>query len=434
MSLLEHYRILGVSVGAGIADVTSSYKRLCRIHHPDVSTDPESEEMMKKINVAYTVLREKFKREAAFRERMSYTRSARRYGSPDFRPQNTEARPQNTEARPQNTEARPQNTEARPHYQEARPQNTEARKSSATPEKEAYTVLHYYFKAINSYDYAGAYYYLSSYDKRHISRESFIEWRKSVARLYPMREFKITGGLPVAAMNWGGEKILYARRFRVAVIEETYLDDDTRAGDIRADEIHEGNVEKLVIYENGSWKVFLGYMSVRELTRTFDERFENKWKLDIAKRWDEYYTGLYPEYDMLSLSGMHKAASREIYRKKRFGCAMTFAAISIKNPCNRGAAQEQLLRSAAKTICGTLRETDVSAYAGDGVFALLLVELRKKYAGEIVRRLVERIRKNAGTQLGARAEIEYEFESWGGNVPTDIDALNKVLIKFRKKM
>ena len=389
MSLLEHYKVLGVSVGAGIADVTSSYKRLCRIHHPDISNDPESEEMMKRINVAYTVLREKLRREAAFRERQAYARQQRRYGGT-----------------------------------ESRQQGHDAHKPSQDAEKEAYSVLNEYFKAINAFDYAAAYSCLSSYDKRHIPRESFVEWRKSVARLYPMRDFRITGGMPAATIAWGEGKIAPARRFRVAVKEESFADDNTYTGD----------VEKLVIQENGSWRVFLGYMSVGELTQTFEERLESKRKRDIERRWDEYYTGLYPEYDMLSLAGMHKAASREIYRQRRFGGAITFAAISIKSRGRQDAGQEQLLRSAAKTIRGALRESDVSAYAGDCVFALLLIELRKKNAACIIARLAERIRKNAGPQLGALAEIDCEFESFGSNKPMDMAALNKVLRNFQKKM
>jgi len=389
MGLLEHYKVLEVGIDAGIAEVTASYKRLCRIHHPDVSSDPESEEKMKKINVAYTTLREKLKREAAFRERQAYARQQRRYGGA-----------------------------------ESRTQSPETRKTSADNDREAYSVLHEYFKAISAFEYSTAYDLLSSYDRRHISRESFIEWRESVARLYPMREFRITGGFPIATMSWGEGKTLYARRFLVAVTEENFSDDNTYSGD----------VEKLVIQEYGCWRVFLGYMSVRELTRDFNERFKSKWKRDIANRWEEYYTGLYPEYNMLSLAGMHKAAAREIYRKRRYGGALTFSAISIRAGGRRRVGQEQLLRSAARTICTVLRESDVSAYAGDGIFSIMFVELRKKNAEDIIARLIGRIRKNAGAQLGARAEIEYEFETFGNNSSIDMSSLNNVLKKFRKKM
>jgi len=373
-----------------MAEVISSYKRLCRIHHPDVSNDPESEELMKRINIAYSVLREKLRREAAFRERQVYTRPARKYTTgPD-----------------------------------ARAQGTASRKAGAEEEKEAYAALHEYFMAINTCDHARAYGILSSYDKRYITRESFIDWRKSVSRLYPMREFKITGGQQRLNVTFGDGKTLIARKFRVMVTEEDVVDDRMQSGD----------VEKMAILENGVWKVFLGYKGVVDLTRGFDERFEAKRKRDIARHWEEYYGGLYPEYNMLSIAGMRKAVSREIYRQKRFGGTLTFAVISIKTGSAKGAGQDELLGSAARTIDGALRETDIPAYAGDGIFAILFVELKKKNAEDIIHRLIAKIRKDAGPQLGGKAGIEYGFETWSGRGLTGIDAMNKVLKRFQKKL
>ena len=281
-----------------------------------------------------------------------------------------------------------------------------------------------YFTAIGAYDYSDAYNYLSSYDKRFITRESFVEWRQAVERLYPMREFKISGGLPIITMTWGDGKPRTACRFRVAVTEE----------DLAENSIHMGDVEKYVINEYGAWRVFLGYSGVGELTRTFDERFEETWKRDAEKRWEEYYTGLYPEYNMLGIAGLRKAAKLEMYRQRRYGGAMTFTAISIKAGGSRGAGQEQLLRSAAKTIRGALRETDVPAYLGDGVFAILFVELRKKNAAPVIDRLLEKIRRNAGSQLGGNANIGYAFDSWTRNNCANLEGMNKIIKLFRKKM
>ena len=388
-NLLECYRILGVDYGAGLNEIASSYRRLCRIYHPDVNNDPNSWEEMKRINTAYKALREKLKREASTRERQAGARISRKNWNHDARQEPADAKIAGDEA-----------------------------------EKEAFAVLESYFQAISEFDYSGAYAYLSACDKRLISSESFIEWRKSVARVFPMREFKIVGGMSVATVNFNDGKTLYARRFRVAVTEE-YFD----GGATRSD-----NVEKLVIYENGYWKVFLGYSGVGELTREFDERFEVKLKNDAAKRWEEYYTGLYPEYDMLSLTGLRKAVLKEIYRQKRFGGTLTFAVISVQAGGARGGGQEELLRSSAKTISAALRETDISAYSGDGVFAILFVGLRKKNADEILRRLIEKIRRGAGASLGARADIGYTFGSWSGNGCADFDAMNKILKRYHKKM
>jgi len=344
---------------------------------------------MKRINIAYTVLREKLRRESILRDRQSFSRSARKYG-----------------------------------YAESRPYGPDSRVTSIEAERVAFSILQSYFKAINAFDYIGAYDYLSTHDKKLIPRESFIEWRKSVARVFPMREFRIIGGMSVATVNFNDGKTVYARRFRVSVTEEDFAKGATQMDDI----------EKLVIYENGFWKVFLGYSGVGELTRAFDERYEVKLKRDVAKRWEEYYKGLYPEYNMLCLVGMRKEVSREIYRQKRFGGTLTFAAISVQAGSLRGSGYDELLRSAAKTISATLRETDIPAYAGDGVFAILFVELRKKNAGVIINRLIEKIRKNAGLQLGTRADMEYSHESWSGSGSVDMDALNKILKRYRKKL
>ena len=387
VTILDHYKTLGLSFGAGIGDLTSSYKRLCRIYHPDINSEPGSEELMKRINIAYTVLREKFEREAALRERLAHTRTARRYASPD-----------------------------------ARASGAETRRPATGTEKEAYSVIFGYFKALSAYDYSEAYDCLSLYDKRHISRKSFIEWRASVARLFPMREFKIENRSAPATVTFNDDKVLLARKYYVAVTEE----------DLKNNTICSGSIEKLIINENGEWKVFLGYRNIHELTRTFDERFEAGRKQNVAKLFEEYYDGLHPEYNMFSAAGMRKAAMREIYRQKRFGGTLTFAGISVSVSGGREAGQDELLRSAARTINRTLRETDIPAYVGDGVFAILFVELKKKNAEYIIDRLAKKIRGGAGAQLGERAEIKYTFDSWSSNSVADIGAMNKVLRNLTK--
>ena len=427
-SLAECYRILGVNIGAGIADVTSSYKRLCRIHHPDVSTDPKSEELMKKINAAYSTLREKFRNEGTFRDRQGYPRHTRRYtGS------------------------------------ESRASSSNARRAGVEIDREAYAALYAYFKALSACDYSAAYSYLSGYDKQQTTMDSFIEWRESVARLYLMKEFFVAASSTGTTVMFNDGSTVLARKFHVVVNEDDLVDNTARSSD----------VEKLMISENGFWKVFLGYKGVGDLTRAFDERFEAERRRDTARRWEEYVSTQHPEFNMFSLPGMRKAVSRELYRQSRFGGTLTFAAIRVSDSSassgmngagsssgagagsgsaaggfgrdardsERGAREnerngrkEQLLRSTARTICAAMRETDVPAYAGDGVFMILFVELRRKHADEIIVRLTKKIRGNAGTRLGLQADIEYAFGSWSGSGSASIDAFNDVLKRFDKKM
>jgi curved DNA-binding protein CbpA len=394
----EHYKILGVNIGAGFADITASYKKLCRAHHPDISDDPSSEELMKDINVAYKALRDKFMRETVLRNKQINSRPvrARRYSNPDLETSGQVA----------------QKTE------------TESPQTDAEAEIGAFSVIHDYFTAINNRDYIKAYRYLSSYDKAHITQRCFIEWRQSVARLYPMREFTITGGLTPAIVKFKDNKTLSARKFNVAVTEDNYADDST----------YEGVIEKLVTKEYGAWKVFLGYKSVIELTRRFDERLETKRKSDINKRWEEYCTELCLEYNMYNIAGMRKIVNREIYRQRRYGGSFSLAVISIAPGGLKPDGQEELLNSAARTISSSLRQTDVSAYAGDGVFVILFDELKKRSSQEVLSRLVERIRLKAGAGLGKNADIRHNVETWSGGNKADMDAINGILAKFKKIM
>ena len=389
-SLRECYDILGVGFGVGMADLTSSYKNLCRIYHPDISGAPDCEEKMKRINTAYSTLREKLILEAKMRERLNYQRQQRRYS---YDTSNNKA-------------------------------SSRSVNNSAEETKAARSVLGDYFNAINTFDYVGAYSLLSNIDKRIITLEEFVKWRESVARLYPMNGYDISEGASSANLVYSGAKKIPVRRFSVTVKEENLTGEDTQPE----------AVEKLVVYENGIWRVFLGYRNIMELTRGFDEQFENKRRYSADKALEDYYSEHHQQYDMLNLAGLRKAASSEIYRQSRFGGMLTFAVISSMVRGGKRTVTEPLVSSAARTIAGSLREIDVAAYTGDGVFAVLFVGLRKKNAEEIIKRLLGRIRKNAGAYLGGQADIKCSFESWAGAGSCTISGINEVLRGYGKKM
>ncbi|MBB5158608.1 DnaJ C-terminal domain-containing protein [Saccharopolyspora phatthalungensis] len=52
----DYYEMLGVSRNASSEEVQQAYRKLARRYHPDVNSDPESEERFKEINEAYSVL------------------------------------------------------------------------------------------------------------------------------------------------------------------------------------------------------------------------------------------------------------------------------------------------------------------------------------------------------------------------------------------
>lgn len=80
MEYRDYYKILGVEKTASADDIRTSYRRLARKYHPDISKEPDAEARMREINEARDVLSDPEKRSA-------YDQLGKQpHGSQDFRP------------------------------------------------------------------------------------------------------------------------------------------------------------------------------------------------------------------------------------------------------------------------------------------------------------------------------------------------------------
>lgn len=60
----DHYLALGVSPGAGLADIKKAYRQQAALHHPDRSTAADAATRFRAIQEAYDVLGNAARREA----------------------------------------------------------------------------------------------------------------------------------------------------------------------------------------------------------------------------------------------------------------------------------------------------------------------------------------------------------------------------------
>ncbi|MFC4334538.1 molecular chaperone DnaJ [Salininema proteolyticum] len=72
----DYYGILGVEKGASDAELKKAYRKLARQYHPDVSEEPDAEERLQEINVAFEVLMDPEKRAVVDAGGDPYDRSA----------------------------------------------------------------------------------------------------------------------------------------------------------------------------------------------------------------------------------------------------------------------------------------------------------------------------------------------------------------------
>lgn len=101
MELKNHYKILGVTENADIAQIKAAYRKLARKYHPDVSSAADAEARFKEIGETYAVLKDPRKRaEYDLLRSINITWSEERFRAPSTRRANTKARSTRTNTHP----------------------------------------------------------------------------------------------------------------------------------------------------------------------------------------------------------------------------------------------------------------------------------------------------------------------------------------------
>ena len=344
MQTVDYYKVLQIRHGAGKEDITAAYRRLCKIYHPDVNASPNAEEQMKQINTAYAAL---------LKNPVAPGTAAR--GDVDL--------------------------------------------------QSAVRCAESYFDALLNSDFLKAYIYVSYHDKKYVTLQSFCDWRKSVQRLFVMREFsvRISGGARVQKLN---DTDMLAVTLTISISEKNTV---TQA-------VERYSIRKLAVLEPAGWHIFLGHRDLSDIAKVFENLSARQERGEMTKLWDEYCSTKCRDINMLNLRGLLSQASSELYRYKRYKQQMTVACFRVKpaSATRQFDPSPEYVEVAAKTIVDSLRETDIAAYLGDGVFAVLFVELKKRHAELITQRIVNRLKADVHKNLRMSIFAECSFMLYDG--------------------
>jgi curved DNA-binding protein CbpA len=348
----DFYQVLQVGINAEKADIVSAYRRLSKLYHPDISVLPQAPRVMAQLNIAYDTLSDDSKRQA-------YNNSLR----------------------------------------------WPALKPAARAAEEAKNLLTEYFTRLSQGDFAKAFQLLCPSDRQRVGLRGFTEWRQAVQELYSIREFNIRQGQHMAGFMLEPHYPVTAIKFFVDVLEKDHTFGRTE----------HYCFSKYVVFEQGRPGVYLGYRDLGEISKMFGSQAREREQALMRENWQRYLLRHDHVTGLLSRAGWLAAGQRELYRSQRYKRPLTVAVLRLQaDRLSRDKLSGLCLEAAAQALEKSLRLTDISAHLGNGLFAVLFFELKKRQAPLIVERALKKAAQAACGSSKDGISPAFAFEPYDG--------------------
>ncbi|MCL1975925.1 MAG: DnaJ domain-containing protein [Firmicutes bacterium] len=357
----DFYQLLQVNLNAKKEDIISAYRRLSKLYHPDISGLPQAQERMAQINIAYDTLSNDTKRQA---------------------------------------------------YNNTLNKENESVELAAAEAKE---IINKYFTALLKCDYQKAFHLLDIGDRLRVGVRAFTEWRKAVHNLYEILEFKIHQGQYIAGLVLENTHYNTAIKFIIDVWEK----------DHSCGRIESYSLTKYVVFEDGNPGVYLGYLDLDEIAKTLGSQARELEQNLMRENWQEHLRNYDSISGLLTREGLLLESRRELYRAVRYRQPLIVALFSLEtNDHSSTRLFTPCLQAAAQALKKSLRLTDIPAYLGNGLFAVLFFELKKRHATLIIERTLKKTEQAAGAIFKEGISASYAYEPYnGGNLDNYLNRL-----------
>jgi len=338
--VMDYYRILQVHYEAAPEVIEAAYRRLSKLNHPDLNSNPAAMERMKQINLAYDVLGDE-------KRRREYHGSWKRLVS----------------------------GEDPLHH----------RGSHAASSVDAcYQVLDGYFLDLMMENWDQAYQRLTRGDQQRISLREFTDWKIEVAKVFQLGSYALKLFRKHRDCSVAENRYLEVREYSVYTCDMQVL----------TGRINEETIPKYVAWDRDEWRICLGYrdlkpfiLKLRHMTHQGQHINPDRALADALLRTDGL-TG------KLSRTGLMEELEREARRSQRYRNDFSVAIIHILPAENVvGLHHEEYkdlcLGHAAEVMERVFRQTDVIGRWSDTSFAVLLTETSEANAKKALKKLTD---------------------------------------------
>ncbi len=348
----DFYKTLQVHPDAAQEIIDAAYRCLSKKYHPDVNKNNIATEYMKDINIAYGVVGDSKKR--------------RQYHY-DWMKRNKTKQPPAAESPNVGSQ-----------------EKTDFITRSAKEEAAAYSVLDDFFTETVNENWKKAYEKLTALDRKNVPMSDFVEWKKVVTQIYKLGGYKISFSKKYSNCEYAGVVYPVILKFSVALNEMK----------VTTSRFAEENTQKYVAFDDGIWRVCLGYKDLKSnimkfkcLAKALPKVERDDCFIKAIEKID-FLTGLF------NLSGFIEQADREQLRSKRYGNPISLAIIRIE-PMEDRLNQEELnsgdacISFVSEVLCEKLRKTDLIGRCGESYLAVIFTETKLADAKKALNKLLK---------------------------------------------
>ncbi len=327
----DYYKILQVHQEADQSMIDTAYKCLSKLYHPDLNKSPDAGERMTQINLAYSVLGDKFKRKTFHREWQKYNKT-------------------------QSVSTVMAGTDYKVEL--------------------AQTVLDDFFRDMVTENWEGAYQKLTDVDVQKVPLKDFSDWKNAVGKLYKLANFKITFEKRYVNCEYSG--LVYPEIMQFA-LELTVMDITTGRVNIE-------KARKYVAFNKSAWKICLGYSNLKPIIAKFTHMTQVKGKGAAAA------AGVRHQYEMLDQAQREMFRTQRYGNPL---CLMMVAVKPVYGDkvISYEDYVEKCLAHVGGILCETLRKTDIIGRYHEDSFAVFLTETELKQGRTVLKKVVSKLEK-----------------------------------------
>lgn len=340
---VDYYKTLQVHHEAGQDIINAAYRHFSKMYHPDVNKSASATEKMKQINMAYNIIGNPRKRRDYHREWLKM------------------------------------------HNQKVDNHSIQFADAPVSEAELAERVLADFFDDLVKEQWKKSFQKLTYIDQTNIPLEDYIEWKKAVAQLYKLGNYKIEYFRTFEECEYAGVTYPKILHFSVTLTEM----------EVASGKVNQEQTQKYIALDRGEWKVCLGYTDLTPVIRKFKFLTHVLPKIDkdeiIAKALD----GVDPLTGILSRKGFIEQAEKELQRSERYGNPLSLGTFTIKPEKGRAGDFEKkkdtLVSYISEVLSGSIRQTDIIGRCGDTSIAVLFPETKIEKAKTTMMRLLESI-------------------------------------------